>query len=1037
MKHTTVLLQKKYALHYLVRLLFVCFSVNTNAQSSKLLISENNFKTSPPPENIETLNIAYQERAVFFTKFPQFDKDSAMFYFNKSIQLLEENQPTNFKRLAEVYSKITVFKYHSHNFVSGDSMVKKALAYYEKIAEPKNCDLLLYTILYHQTMIYIEFGEFKTAQDIFIKASNLIVNETKPEVQAQIYLDRGFYYMRFSLKREIKLAGENAEKSFKIYDAMGSPEKYKALLMMNYAKVLSLPTPMNSDTVKFYFKIIKDILPHVSDIDSHLRFYGYFGQKILTLNQLKEAKSLLFESLNFFEHYKLTSVNSYESVNAELGFLAAKEGNKEAAFNYYIKSGEVALAINTRASKSDYYEMFSTAYETKGDFAEALRFHKLYLDGQIDLITEQNDKSLKETELQLNVARQEKEISQKNEQQDLLIGATLFALLSTGAFAFVSYREWRNRTKLQVQKNIIEQQSEVLKQLDATKTRFFANVSHELRTPLTLMLAPLGTMLKSNMLDNRNFTLATLARQHSQQLLSLVNEILDLTKLESGKMVTHEEPIEIYAFLRRLIATFESYAAQRGIKLIFNFDRNLPHALMLDKPKFEKIFNNLLSNSLKFTPNGGSITIRVTHTPSDWQLAVIDTGRGIHPDDLPHVFNRFYQTNQTDAPIEGGTGIGLALSNELAQVMNGKLSVQSTLGNGATFILELPKHEVLGNLVDSGQLTVDGTENDLGTKLSTFNQPLSPGHSTVNHQLSTIMVVEDNPSLRNYIKLILSDKYNVVTAENGEDALKIVDSCQLTIDRIDKHLSTDHHEAIDNHQVLTKIDLIVSDIMMPVMDGFQLLEKLKNDDVMRSIPVVMLTARAEMQDKLKALTFGVDDYLIKPFEEDELFARIKNLLSNVAARRDAFNRVSLNTEDAFEEINAPITNNAVSHNAIADNTITSVTINPLSTEDKEWLDDLEKTVRAHISDFNLSAESLAELMFLSRSQFFRRVQTLVGLTPLQYIQEIRFNHARTVLEQRQLQSVKAVASAIGVHKTQYFSEQFKERFGKSPSEYFL
>ena len=227
MKHTTVLLQKKYALHYLVRLLFVCFSVNTNAQSSKLLISENNFKTSPTPENIETLNIAYQERAVFFTKFPQFDKDSAMFYFNKSIQLLEENQPTNFKRLAEVYSKITVFKYHSHNFVSGDSMVKKALAYYEKIAEPKNCDLLLYTILYHQTMIYIEFGEFKTAQDIFIKASNLIVNETKPEVQAQIYLDRGFYYMRFSLKREIKLAGENAEKSFKIYDAMGSPEKYK------------------------------------------------------------------------------------------------------------------------------------------------------------------------------------------------------------------------------------------------------------------------------------------------------------------------------------------------------------------------------------------------------------------------------------------------------------------------------------------------------------------------------------------------------------------------------------------------------------------------------------------------------------------------------------------------------------------------------------------------------------------------------------------------------------------------------------------
>jgi signal transduction histidine kinase len=253
-----------------------------------------------------------------------------------------------------------------------------------------------------------------------------------------------------------------------------------------------------------------------------------------------------------------------------------------------------------------------------------------------------------------------------------------------------------NKAKLEQQNQTIEAQTEALRQLDAAKTRFFANVSHELRTPLTLILGPLSTALKSNTLDNKNFTLVSLVKQHAKQLLGLVNEILDLTKLESGKMTLHEEPTDAYNFLRRLVATFESYATQKNIKLIFDFDPDVPRGLMLDKSKVERIVNNLLSNALKFTPKDGIVSVKISHTPSTWQLAVTDTGRGIHPDDLPHVFNRFYQTNQTDVPVEGGTGIGLALSKELAEVQNGTLTVESTLKNGATFTLSLPKREVLG-----------------------------------------------------------------------------------------------------------------------------------------------------------------------------------------------------------------------------------------------------------------------------------------------------------------------------------------------------
>ncbi len=991
-----------------------------SAQQLDISYLENQYKSASTSENVNALSKAYQKRGEWFSTLPQFDKDSAMFYFNKSIRLLEENQPTNFKNLAEVYSKIIVFKYHSHYYVGGDSMVKKALGYYEKIPEPKNSNLLFYTILYHQSMIYIEFGEFKLAQDIFVKASNLVVNETNPEIQAQIYLDRALYYMRFAFKREIKLSVENAEKSFKIYEALGSPEKYKALLMVNYAKQIALPLPKNKDSVDFYFNQVAEILPHITDIDSYLRYYNYVGYHYVDINQTAKAKSIMFEGLKFLDHYKLANINTRESLNMNLGLLAEKEGDKLSAFNYHIKSGEVALAINTRASKLDYYAELSTAYEIKGDFAEALKFHKLYLEDEVKLIEEQNGKSLKETELQLNVAQQEKELSQKNAQQSLLLAATVIALLLVGAFAFIFYKERKTKTKLEAKNKIIEQQAEVLKQLDAAKTRFFANVSHELRTPLTLMLAPLGTMLKSKTLDNRNFTLATLARQHSQQLLSLVNEILDLTKLESGKMVAHVEPTEIYEFTRRLVATFESYAEQRGIKLVFNFDKKVPRALMLDKPKFEKIFNNLLSNALKFTPNGGSITVRVTDTASDWQLAVIDTGRGIHPDDLPHVFNRFYQTNQTDAPIEGGTGIGLALSNELAQVMGGIVKVESRLGEGATFILELPKQEVLGGINGelNDELSAVNGDND-SYELLGMRDENNHKLSSNNSQLPTVLVVEDNPSLREYLKLILSDKYNVVTAENGEEALE-----QLRITNSELQNGNELQPQLDVIRISKfAIDLVISDIMMPVMDGFQLLEKLKADDKLRSIPVVMLTARAEIQDKLKALTIGVDDYLIKPFEEDELFARIKNLLRNAAARRDAIYSAS----DDINEDAIYLQDEVHSQNAIS----------RVSTENNIWLNELKKMVHKHISDLNLSVDILGELMYMSRAQFYRRVQMITGLTPLQYIQEIRFNHARSLLEQRKMSSVKAVASAIGIQKPQYFSEQFKERFGKLPSEYLV
>ena len=1038
MEYTIETSQKKYAWYFLLVISVFSFNNIASAQSFDLESAKSAFKISPTPKNVTTLIEFYQARASWFSFLPQFDKDSTLYFYNNAVLSLENNQPDNALSLTEIYCKILAFDYECHDFVAGDSIGKKAMAEYEKIKDKSKSEVLLYHILYTQAMINIEFGEFQKARDLFTKADDLLKDNQDKRLQAEIFANKARYFIRFSLHRELKLALQNAEKSLSIYNSLNDTvAQNKVSSMIFYIQLLiQLKISANTDTIQRYYTEIEKLLPSINTIDNHLRFYSFFSGRFEIADDLINAKKIIKAGIQFLEHYKLTRINTYESVFLYLAEISLKEGKPAEAFDNYKKGADVAFAINSRASKLDAYDALSSAYEAKGDFKKALEYHKQYLDGKTALVVEMNEKSLKENQLQLDIIEQEKELAENKIQRELLLSATAAAFLLMGVFALIFYRERRNKTKLQAQKTIIEQQSEILKQLDATKTRFFANVSHELRTPLTLMLAPLGTMLKSNTLDNRNFTLTTLVRQHAQNLLRLVNEILDLTKLESGKMKTHEEPTEIYDFLRRLVATFESYAAQRGIKIIFNFDKNLPYVLMLDRPKIEKIFNNLLSNALKFTPNTGTINVNVTHTPSTWQLTVTDTGRGIHPDDLPHVFNRFYQTNQSDTPIEGGTGIGLALANELTQVMNGKISAKSVYGKGATFILELPKREVLGI---NGKNLSDTSEDNPGTDVENTNViienrevPIENKSENENHSReNTILVVEDNPSLRHYLKIILSDHYNVITAENGEEALKLVFSNLLLVDNPVLQTTNNHQLKTDNHQPSTKINLIVSDIMMPIMDGFQLLEKLKSDNNLRSIPVVMLTARAEMRDKLKALTFGVDDYLIKPFEEEELFARIKNLLGNAEKRKIVVNNSLLAESQELESMN-----NEQRINTAVDSSI-DVKYYVSTEADKEWLNELEQMVRQHISDFNFSADALSDLMFLSRSQFYKRIQTLTGLTPLQYIQEIRFNHARTILEQRQMQSVKAVASAIGIHKTQYFSEQFKIRFGKLPSEYLV
>jgi signal transduction histidine kinase/DNA-binding response OmpR family regulator len=675
------------------------------------------------------------------------------------------------------------------------------------------------------------------------------------------------------------------------------------------------------------------------------------------------------------------------ALQKKLGIRSTTQNNYEHLSDIYFAENKLDAALaamdsasaysNFKAELGYFYLTYAKIYEAKGDTAKAFAYYNKAFDEQVKGYTNRNTQQL--TEWETRFQTKEKALELAHHQQLTRVYLALILVLSILSFAalFFVFKQKQYSKKLSVQKATIEKQAVELLRLDEMKSRFFANVSHELRTPLTLILGPLSSLLKSGDLSGRNFTEATLAQQNSKTLLKLVNEILDLSKLEAGKMQLNETTVSFSPFLRRIVSAFESYAGQKGVELRFENKLHRWLQLSVDEDKITKVLNNLLSNALKFTSRGGFVSVSAEDMDHCIRVSVRDTGRGIDGADLPNIFDRFYQTGQAGAPAEGGTGIGLALCRELATLMKGKVWAESTPGVGSVFYFEFPKHEVLGAAPDVAEV-LDRRQEPEFVLFSDHSPADLPAQKT----LTRVLVVEDNPSLCAYLKLILSERYSVKTAENGLEALEILEK--------------------------SEIQLIVSDIMMPGMDGFQLLEKLKNDDRYRHIPVIMLTARADIADKLKALRIGVDDYMLKPFDEEELIARTENLCANLRTRKQEI-------EPEQPELNQ--------HSL------------RIQAAEYTWLSALEKVVAENLKHPDLTVETLADQLAMSRTQFFREVKRLTGLTPAQYIDEARFRQARMQLEGGQLDSVKAAAYNAGFRQVEHFSRQFKQRFGKYPSEY--
>ena len=524
-----------------------------------------------------------------------------------------------------------------------------------------------------------------------------------------------------------------------------------------------------------------------------------------------------------------------------------------------------------------------------------------------------------------------------------------------------------------------EEEARRLKALDAAKTQFYTNISHEFRTPLTIF-SGMAEQIESQ--PERWLDEGTeMIKHNSRRILALVNQMLDLSKLDAGKMELRLRQADVIRWLRYLCESCRSYAESRKLELIF--ETEIPELVMDHDPdKLSDILSNLLSNAVKFTPPGGTISVSIGveagMAAPQLLLAVRDTGAGIEPEHVPFVFDRFFRGRQGEDIA--GTGIGLSLARALARLSGGDVFVKSKVGEGSEFTLQLP----ITHIAPFDEADEKGVHSEWQ---SVHFQPEWNGAKTgPSEDIPLILIVDDYPDILQYLRSALSDRYRVESAANGREGLEKA-----------LHLTP---------------DLIISDVMMPEMDGMELCRSLKQNPATSHIPVVLLTARADAETKLEGLNNQADAYLAKPFSPAELGLILRNLLAN----REALRKYYL---------------------AAAGLGATSVTPTPavgISELEQAFLEQAHEVVIQHLDDPDFHVDDLCRAMLMSQSQLHRKLTALTGMPANRFIRQIRLQEAAQLLRSTSL-NVAEVAYDTGFRDPDYFGRAFRKMYGMAPTEY--
>ncbi|MGE6354940.1 two-component regulator propeller domain-containing protein [Flavobacterium sp. NPDC079362] len=533
--------------------------------------------------------------------------------------------------------------------------------------------------------------------------------------------------------------------------------------------------------------------------------------------------------------------------------------------------------------------------------------------------------------------------------------------------------------------------------LNNKKLQFFTNISHEFRTPLTLIINPLEDILRSKNLSPEIHNKLKIVHKSSDRLSRLINELMDFNKLEFNKISLQARKIEVVAFTQGIIGYFDEEAAARNITI--NFESKFDELEdWLDPKMLEKILFNIISNAFKFTPDNGSITIAIDKSDPDnsllingnkvpsFSITITDTGSGIHKKDLKRIFDRFYQVNNVNKDYYGSTGIGLEVVKEFIELHKGKINVESKIEEGTKFTVTFPLGKSFykkSEIVDA-VFKVEKSKNKFLSE--SFNNESDDNEST--NQIAendvvettkpyTILIVEDNPELRNYLKHELSKLYKVIVAENGQKGY------ELAVQKLP--------------------DLIITDVIMPVMDGLQLCKNIKGDLKTSHIPLLMLSAKAMVKDRLEGIDSGADMYLSKPFELDILKSSLAQLITS--------------RQIMFKKFYSGITKDGKEKTTSLDN---------------DFIQKILAFINENISEPELSVELLSSKIFLSRSQLYRKIKTLTGVSVNEFIRNVRLEKAKQLIEKGN-NNINEISYKVGFTSPSYFTKCYKIKYGYLPT----
>lgn len=861
----------------------------------------------------------------------------------------------------------------------------------------------------YRFMLLFQKGDYSEAQ-IYAELSNTFAEEAgSVRLIAKSYDNLGILQ---GIKGNHSGAIEFFMKSLEAYEQVGDDSKI-SLALMHLGHTFELAGNLNKalEYLKRSLQINKKIenkynegwtlvnigvvYSRMNQVDSALTYYE---ASLALAEQINNHRLILtcldniggkyslkrdFEKANYYlqKAYRLSEKSGQNSRTVYISGNLAENylymGQFDSARIFGEKQLELALSSALISEQKVAYFILAQIYDSLGDYKRAHQSLLEYITVNDTIFNRQKSEQIESLRESFETEKKEQEITllaqekQSAEFRRNIYGIIAVLVFIIGVFVYNQQRIRSKRNKLLLAKE---------KELDRMKSRFFANISHEFRTPLTLILGPVTDLL-ARIPDPVDQKQLKVMKRNADRLLDLINQLLDLSKIEFGNMKLEMSKSDIITVLKGITLSFHSIMAQKEIKLIMDVTPNQLE-INFDRSKFETILTNLLSNAFKFTPQHGCITVESKVVSKKFkkgskeyfEVSITDTGPGIPGADIRNIFNRFYQSENNQLSQQEGSGIGLALSKELVELHQGRIEATSQVDEGTKIVFDIPVDLPAGSEQHTNEVIKP-------LKALEINQEVDirEGDPVVHRDRPVVLVIEDHPEVQTYIQDVLNAEYVMLSAYDGEEGIS---------------------------KAVEKIpDLIISDVMMPKKDGYEVCRALKQDERTSHIPIILLTAKSDTEDKIEGLQQKADDYVTKPFVPRELLARVANMIESRNRIREKYKK---------EGVLKP-----------KDIAVNSV--------DEKFLNRLIEVVEQNINNEKFGVEQLGNELNMSRSQLHRKLTALLGQGPNQFIRTFRLQRAHDLLRQNSATTAE-IAYQVGFSSPSYFTKCFHEQYGYTPSE---